>query len=268
MSTSPSHLWDVLRKDERIGVLGHEITHVDERHAIDAISKQQKRQTILTIILMATKAGDIWGNVAGLAEQMYTLKYSRGDEERADFGAVDLCQKAGYNPAGILLAMYKIKRFEDEAGGAPPKIFSDHPPTKERLEYLKQLLASKGIPVPQENVETVNMPGRIGDVTSVAGNGITFTSSKPLKTGDTVWVMREGWDYYYEKHTAVPAARAVVTAGATTVTANVSMIPSTKKVQITNGMGVYAPPAPALDEGDRDIGRASPAVLPAPHGRS
>lgn len=244
-----SRLWDVLRKDEKIGVIGHEIVHVDNRHAIDAISKQQKRQTILTILLAVTKAGDIWGNVAGIAEQMYTLKYSRGDEEQADNGAVTFCQKAGYNPAGILLAMYKIKRFEDESGGAPPKIFSDHPPTKERLQYLQQILTSKGIPVPPENVGTVNMPDRIGNVASAASDSITFTSSKPLKQGDIVWVMREGWDFYYEKRTAVPTARAVVSSAGTTATAKVWLVPSTKKVQITNGMGVYAPPLPALEKG-------------------
>jgi len=261
-----SRLWNVMRKDERIGVLGHEITHVDERHAIDAISKQQRRQTIISIILIATRASDIWGDIAGLAEQMYTLKYSRGDEQRADTGAVTLCQKAGYNPAGILLAMYKIKRFEDEAGGAPPKIFSDHPPTEERLQYLKQLLTSRGIPVPPENVQTVNMPDRIGEVTSVNGNTIAFTSSKPLKPGDTVWVMREGWDFYYEKRTAVPAARAVVITPGTTISANIYIIPSTKKVQIANGMGVYAPPAPKVENGvgslsGRLVLSSPPAVL-------
>jgi len=243
------HLWNVLRKDERIGVVGHEIVHVDRRHAIDAISKQQKRQTILAILLAAAKASDVWGNVAGLAEQMYTLKYSRGDEQQADYGAIDFCQKAGYNPAGILLAMYKIKRFQDESGGEPPKIFSDHPPTKERLQYLQQLLTSKGIAVPAENIQTVNMPDRIGEVVGTAPDSVTFTSSKALKQGDVVWVMREGWDYYYEKRTGVPAARGVVSTGAGNVTATVWMVPSTKKVQIVNGMGVYAPPLPALEKG-------------------
>lgn len=242
-------LWNVLRKDERIGVIGHEITHVDKRHAIDAISKQQTRQTILAVILAATKAGDIWNNVASVAEQMYTLKYSRTDEEQADYGSVDLCMKAGYNPAGILLAMYKIKRFEDESGGAPPKIFSDHPPTKERLQYLKQLLVSKGIAVPEENVETASTPNKLGDVTSVNGDTVTFTSDKPLKIGDMVWLMREGWDSHYEKRTGVPAARGMVITTGQAPTAKVWVIKSAKPTQPTNGMGVYAPPVPAQEKG-------------------
>ncbi len=242
-------LWNTLRKDERIGVIGHEITHVDKRHAIDAMSKQQTRQTILTVILAATKASNIWGNVAGIAEQMYTLKYSRADEQQADYGAVDLCIKAGYNPQGILLAMYKIQRFENESGGAPPKIFSDHPPTKERLQYLRQLLVNRGIGVPDENIETATTPNRIGNVTSVSADTITFSSSKPLKTGDIVWLMREGWDSHYEKRTGVPAARAMVTSVGQLMTAKVWIIRSAKPVQPTNGMGVYAPATPAPEKG-------------------
>lgn len=257
-------LWNTLRKDERIGVLAHEITHVDKRHAIDAMSKQQTRQTVLAVILAATRAGDIWGNVAGIAEQMYTLKYSRADEQQADYGAVDLCIKAGYNPQGILLAMYKIQRFENESGGAPPKIFSDHPPTKERLQYLKQLLVSRGISVPDENIQTAAVPNRIGEVTSVSADTVTFTSNRPLKQGEVIWVMRDGWDSYYEKRTGVPAARGVVTAIGQTPTAKVWVIKSSKTAQPTNGMSVCAPPPPAPEKG---IGTVTSVSLQASVGR-
>jgi len=238
-------LWRVLRKDERIGVVAHEITHVDKRHAIDALLKQQRRQIWLSVLLIAAKAGDFAGNVAGLAEQIYTLKYSRGDEEQADNGAVDLCQKAGYNPAGILLAMYKISRFESESGGAPPKIFSDHPPTKERLQYLTQLLGSRGISPPAANIQTAAGQNKIGSVLSVSSDTITLSSSKPLQPGDVVWVMRDGWDFYYEKRSPVPFARAVVTEGGQVATASAKLMPSTKQIALAKGMEVADPPAPS-----------------------
>lgn len=237
-------LWRVLRKDERIGVIAHEITHIDHRHAIDALLKRQRRQIWLSVLLVATKAGNFAGNIAGLAEQVYTLKYSRGDEEQADNGAVELCQKAGYNPAGILQAMYKISRFEAESGGAPPKIFSDHPPTKERLQYLTRLIESRGIPLPATTIETAAGQSKIGSVLSVNGSTITFSSTKQLQPGDVVWVMRDGWDFYYEKHAAVPFARAVVTIGGQTPTGSVKLMPSTKQITLTKGMEVTSPPAP------------------------
>lgn len=240
-------LWRVLRKDERIGVIGHEITHVDHRHAIDAMLKQQRREILLSVLLIATKAGDLMGNVAGMAEQMYTLKYSRGDEEQADNGSVDLCQKANYNPAGILLAMYKIGRFEAESGGAPPKIFSDHPPTKERLQYLTQLLIKRGITPPPATVQTAPVQNKVGSVASVNGDTMTFGSTKPLQVGDIAWVMHDGWDFYYEKRAAVPFARAVVTQGGQYVTATVKLMPTTKQFSVAKGMDVTSVPVPPVE---------------------
>ncbi|MGI6295883.1 MAG: M48 family metalloprotease [Armatimonadota bacterium] len=256
-----SRLWNVLRKDERIGVLGHEIVHVDNRHAIDAISKQQKRQTILAVLLAATRASRIMGDIASIAEQLYSLKYSRKDEEEADFGAVDFCQKAGYNPAGILLSMYKIRRFEDESGGAPPKIFSDHPPTKERLDYLVKLLTDKGIPVPPENVGTVEMAGKVGEVTANKPESITFTSDQPLKNGDVVWVMRNGWDSHYEKHTSVPIGRGIVDSTGSSYTAKMTMITMPKAWPLANGMGVFVPESPKLEKG---VGSLMPVSSTSP----
>lgn len=244
-----SRLWNILREEERIGVIGHEIVHIDNRHALDAISKQQKRRTILAVLLIATRASSLAGDVASMAEQLYSLKFSRRDEEEADFGAVEFCEKAGYNPAGILLSMYKIRRFEDEAGGAPPKIFSDHPPTKERLDYLKSLLTERGIPIPEEIIETVDMPDKIGEVVSTASKTMTFTSSKPLNVGDIVWVTRDGWDSRYEKRTPVPAARCTVTSVGSDNVADVSLIATTKTWPVTKGMEVYAPPAPEIAKG-------------------
>lgn len=244
-----SRLWNVMRKDERVGVIGHEIVHIDNRHALDAISKQQKRQTILAVLLAATRASRIMGDIASIAEQLYSLKYSRKDEEEADFGAVEFCRKAGYNPAGILLSMYKIRRFEDEAGGGPPKIFSDHPPTKDRLDYLVKLLTDEGVPVPPENVGVVEMPGKIGEVTANKSESITFNSDQPLKNGDVVWVMRDGWDSYYEKRTSVPIGRGIVDSVSSVYTAKVSMITTPKAWPLATGMGVFMPEQPKLEQG-------------------
>ena len=256
-----SKLWNVLRKDERIGVVGHEIVHIDNRHALDAISKQQKRRTILAVLLAATRASRIVGDVASIAEQLYSLKYSRKDEEEADYGAVDFCQKADYNPAGILLSMYKIRRFEDEAGGGPPKIFSDHPPTKERLDYLVKLLTDKGVPVPPENVETVEMAGKVGEITANKSDTITFNSDKPLKYGDVVWVMRSGWDSYYEKRTSAPIGRGIVNSTGSSYTAKVNMIATPKIWPIAGGMGVFVPESPEIEKG---IGSVIPISADSP----
>lgn len=242
-------LWNTLRKDERIGVLAHEIVHSDHRHALDAISKAQRRQLLLAVLLTAVKANETWGNVAGLAHQVYTLKYSRSDERQADEVGVELCEKAGYNPVGLLLAMRKINRFHSERGGEPPKIFSSHPPTKERLTYLTELLQRKGITVPPEDVQEVANPHKIGDVAAVSGEQVTFSSTKSLRNGDAVWLMGSGWDFHYENRTAVPIARAIVTSTGASYGARFWLMPGVKSGDVAKGTGVYSPPEPKAEAG-------------------
>lgn len=244
-------LWDVLRRDERIGVLAHEIIHSDRRHGLDAMLNAQRRQMWLAVLLSAVNASSTWANIADLAHSLYTMKYSRADEREADRLGVDLCHKAGLNPAGLLLAMRKIKRFEEEAGARTPKIFSSHPPTKERLEYITQLLNNMGVPIPSESVNETQLGGFVGEITAVRADRIDFPSSKTLKVGDIVWVVGPGWDYHYENRTGRPVARGIVQTVGSTYSADIWPMPTAKAGQIKNGAGVYAfdPPKPETGAG-------------------
>ena len=58
--------------------MGHEMTHVRKQHWAQAYKQQQTRDTILGIVLSFAKAGDMAQNVAGMADQAISLKYSRG----------------------------------------------------------------------------------------------------------------------------------------------------------------------------------------------
>ncbi len=259
-------LWNVLRHDERVGVLAHEIVHVDRRHTIDAILKAQRRQIILAVLLTALNANETWTNIADLAHQLYTLKYSRGDERQADEIGVELCHKAGFNPAGLLLALRKIRRFQTEQGGEPPKIFSSHPPTPERERYLTELLQKMGIPVPPEEVKEVARPYQIGEVSSISGSMVSFVTDHQLSGGSVVWLMTKGWDFYYESLTAVPVARAVVleSQGKQCKAVYYAMRPL-GGADIRKGVGVYAPPMPNPEKG---VGRiVSSTFLPGDPGK-
>ena len=243
-------LWDVLRKDERIGVLAHEIVHVDRRHALDAISKQQRRQIWLAVILTATRANQTLADIASIAHSAYSLKYTRADERQADEVGLQLTNQANYNPAGLLLAMRKIGRFHGESGGETPKIFSSHPPTKERLQYMQSMLEGMGVPIPPDNPIQEDAKHRIGDLVAVNDTTVQFTSSHSLSNGQTVWLMKNGWDYHYEKKTAVPTARATVRSQmGSKYTADVVFFPNTSAKDIAKGTGVYDPPKPKAEQG-------------------
>lgn len=238
-------LWNVLRTDERAGVLAHEIVHADRRHGLDAVLKLQKRSTILGAILIITGANQTIGDVVGVANQLYTLKYSRADERQADEIGTDLLKASNLNPAGLLMAMRKIGRFQSESGGRMPTILSSHPDTQERVRYLSEHLTKLGVPVPPEAITTRTSEGRIGAVVSRSGDTVVFSSSQPLKEGDAVWLMSKGWDYYFEHQVSVPSARVVVTAVKGNYTGRLYTIDAQKARAIARGSEVYMPPAPS-----------------------
>ncbi len=241
-------LWNVLRPDERIGVLGHEIIHVDRRHSIDAMIKSRDNRLLTAVALILLKANNDIATAADTLNTLHELKYSRGDERQADEFGMQLVKQAGYNPAGLLLALRKIMRFENEAGGAPPAIFSSHPPTKDRLSNLTNLLTKMGVAIPPENVGNVQYGNRIGEVSKVNSNStLSLTLNTPVQDGQVIWVMREGWDARYENKTQVALARVVVVGDSGNRVFYSTLLPGAPAADLKVGAGVYAPPTPHVD---------------------
>ena len=97
---------------EMAGVLGHEVGHTAARHS----KKRQKQATLANIIgVLGTIGGAMIGDNGGLAgalggaakqysgqlAQLFTLKYSRGQEEQADDLGIKYLSKAGYDPSAL-----------------------------------------------------------------------------------------------------------------------------------------------------------------------
>ncbi len=177
-----------------------------------------------------------------MLHSLYTLKYSRGDERQADELGTQLLREAGYDPAGLLMALRKIGRFQDTSGGEPPKIFSNHPPTQERLDYLETDLQKMGVQIPSDDIKTIPNTNKIGSITSLSGTTAQFNSSKTLHPGDLVWLMGQGWDYRYENKIEVPMARGIVSAAGSTYQSNFALVPGAKSEDIKIGSGVYSLP--------------------------
>jgi len=249
-----SGLWKILNHEERAGVLAHEIIHVDQRHSLDAMLKHQRRRVWTDIALILAGANDTIAQIADTVNTLHELKYSRGDEKQADEMGVGLLVKSNMNPAGLLMAMRKIMRFEQQSGGGEPAIFSSHPPTKERLAYLEQMLKDMNVAVPEVKVLETRDSYEVGVVTSAKNNIVKFTSSRTLQNGEIVWLTRPGWDAKYENHARVPFARGVVTATGSTYTAIVSPISQDGNISDLKAARVSAP---KFAEPDGTIGTVS-----------
>jgi predicted Zn-dependent protease len=131
---------------ELAGVLGHELTHVTEKHTVNAIQKGD------SIKLGTDSVGSSGGMgralIADFAQQAYKdlldNKFSRNDENEADDKGVLLANKVGYNPNGLTTALQKLmdrNKDQDEPNG----LFASHPQMKERLANIAKSIKSKNL---------------------------------------------------------------------------------------------------------------------------
>jgi predicted Zn-dependent protease len=239
-------MWRILSNDERVGVLAHEIAHVDKRHAIDTISEMQKRSILATAVLVITGAGSGWWDAADLGNQLYTLKYSRKREREADMLGVDLVVKAKQNPAGLVTAMKKIERMEQESGGTPPKILSTHPPSKERVEYLSKRAMELGVSPAALEPKFVDSPDRLGSVVEKhkKKKTVQISTAKPLSDGQYVAIKKLLWDDKADAMAPTPVARGTVKLAGTQAEISVMVEPGFEFDDIEKGDGIYPTTVP------------------------
>ncbi len=136
---------------EMAGVLGHEVGHVAARHS----KKREKaagRASILGVLgqVIGGAIGDnggILGAIGGLAQkysgtlaQVFTLKYSRAQEEEADDLGIQYLSKAGYDPLALsdmLNSLAMQTTLDARAAGqdarSVPEWASTHPDPAKRV---------------------------------------------------------------------------------------------------------------------------------------
>jgi predicted Zn-dependent protease len=136
---------------EMAGVLGHEVGHTAARHS----KKRQRQATIANILgAVGTIGGAILGDRGGLAgalggaareysgalAQLFTLSYSRGQEEQADDLGIQYLSKAGYDPTALSSMLNSLAlqtavdaRAAGMNSGTIPEWASTHPDPAKRV---------------------------------------------------------------------------------------------------------------------------------------
>ena len=75
------------------------------------------------------------------------LKFSRKDEQEADFLGLQYMYKAGYDPNAFVGFFGKVMDEERRSPGSMAKVFADHPPTGDRIiaseEEIQKILPKK-----------------------------------------------------------------------------------------------------------------------------
>lgn len=126
----------ILRADkveEVLGVLAHEIAHVTERHhARGLISRMGLTIVLSSFFASESELADLIINTGG---NLQALKYDRELETEADEKGLEILEKAGINPAGMITFFLKLEAQSE--GNYVPAFLSTHPATTERIQKLK-----------------------------------------------------------------------------------------------------------------------------------
>lgn len=130
--------------DEIAAVMGHEIGHVQARHAAERMSQQVVLELGVTLAAAALSeeygrhAETIAGALGAGALYGVILPYSRMQELEADRLGLQLMNSAGYDPTGALSFW---RRMASDGVGAL-EWMSTHPADGRRLAELEALVAS------------------------------------------------------------------------------------------------------------------------------
>jgi predicted Zn-dependent protease len=131
------------------GVLAHEIAHVAARHWASEMTKRTLLQyAMIPLMFTPMSLGAYYGlNAAMSGIPIAFLKFSRNDEAEADFLGLQYMFKAGYDPNAYVAFFGKVLNEERSSPGSVASIFSDHPPTPDRIikceEEIKGILPNR-----------------------------------------------------------------------------------------------------------------------------
>jgi len=124
--------------DELAFVVGHEVTHVVEKHSSEQ-SKKSLPYYLGAAILGAATRSNVVGGLGALGAQAQASHFSREDEYKADKGGLLAMRAAGFDPRG---ATDMLRRLEAQSGSKESGMtwFNSHPITRNRVDRVQQMI--------------------------------------------------------------------------------------------------------------------------------
>ncbi len=125
------------RPEEVLGVVAHEIAHVNLQHGTRAVL-----ETVTLVVVVQALIGDFSGVIALAAEggvALLTKAHSRDAEREADEVGWGYMMKAGLDPAAMISLFEKLGELQEVHEGLEDAIawISTHPTTDERVATLE-----------------------------------------------------------------------------------------------------------------------------------
>jgi predicted Zn-dependent protease len=127
-------------------VLGHEMTHINRRHAAKQYTKGVWASVLVTVVDPKGRIRD----AAELGAILVQLQYSRDDEYESDRFGIEYAYKAGYDPNGVVSFFQKLKAKEKGGDKGVLANLRSHPLTENRIWRAQQQISKlTGSPMPE-----------------------------------------------------------------------------------------------------------------------
>ena len=130
------------------GVLAHETTHADHRHATRNMTQQYGIQMLEQLVL-GTNQGALVQIASNVGTNLTVLKFSRDDETEADQGSFDDLNKLPgrpWWPGGVNLFLTKSLSSQPNQPGAFQQLFLTHPVDQNRINAINADIKNSGMP--------------------------------------------------------------------------------------------------------------------------
>ncbi|MCV9932453.1 M48 family metallopeptidase [Flavobacterium sp. LS1R47] len=124
--------------DELVGLIGHEASHVNNRHSMKMLCRN-----LSGYLFVSTVLGDANGVMAVLGDNVnmiQSLSFSREFERQADLDGFEIMTLNKINPEGMSTL---FKRLQGEKNFSIPEFLSSHPVTTERIGYIDEMIKTK-----------------------------------------------------------------------------------------------------------------------------
>jgi predicted Zn-dependent protease len=133
---------------ELAALLGHELGHVNARHAAEQMSKGQLSQALVggISVLAGTQSaalGDLADQLGQISAGALLASYSRDNEREADALGMRYMVGAGYGSEGFLGLMEMLNSMSKHKSTTVDLLFATHPMSQERYDTAVQTANTK-----------------------------------------------------------------------------------------------------------------------------
>ena len=134
-------LYNLAKNDDVLaGILGHEITHITERHALKIVARGDflsgatslAAQTNSNVRQADEQLKQFDAGVDKITQTLFERGFDPQTEYAADQGGRSLAAVTGYAPGGLRAMLPRLQ----QRGGNATQVFSTHPPLKDRIHRL------------------------------------------------------------------------------------------------------------------------------------